>query len=116
MNKTKIQTKDDEIDNSSANKSFLAIFITTFTTVFLTELGDKTQIVTLLLTAQSRMPLIVFLGAACALICSSLISVILGRWLARLIPPQRLEYGAGALMVGIGLYLSIQAFQNLLAT
>ena len=88
---------------------FLMICSLTFSTVFLAELGDKTQIATLLLTAQSGKPIVVFLGAATALICSSLVGVLIGRWLARIMPPQRLEYMAGILMVGIGLLLGFQA-------
>ena len=114
MNKQKIISPNEGREPESINKSFLGVFITTFTTVFIAELGDKTQIATLLLTAQSNMPLIVFLGAASALICTSLIGVILGRWLAKIMPAERLEYAAGLLMVGIGLYLSLQASQNLL--
>ena len=93
----------------SDNKGFNAIFITTFSTVFLAELGDKTQIATLLLTANSGKPIIVFVGSALALICSSLVGVILGRGLAKIIPAERFEYLAGILMIGIGLLLGIQA-------
>ncbi len=84
-------------------------FITTFTTVFLAELGDKTQLAALLLSAQSGKPGVVFLGASLALICSSLVGVLLGRWLSKLMPPQQLERLAGILMVALGLWLGRQA-------
>ena len=61
---------------------FTTVLLTTFTTVFLAELGDKTQLATLLLSAQSGQPWVVFLGAALALISSSLVGVLVGRWLA----------------------------------
>ena len=41
----------------------LGIFASTFFTIFLAELGDKTQLTTLLLSAQSHAPWIVFAGA-----------------------------------------------------
>ena len=47
---------------------FATVLLTTFTTVFLAELGDKTQLATLLLSAQSGQPWLVFGGAALALI------------------------------------------------
>jgi putative Ca2+/H+ antiporter (TMEM165/GDT1 family) len=75
--------------------------LTTFTTVFLAELGDKTQLAALLLAAQSGRPAIVFVGASLALISSSLVGVLLGRWLAKVLPPQQLERLAGLLMVGL---------------
>ena len=81
----------------------------TFATVFLAELGDKTQLATLLLSAQSGRPLLVFIGSALALVASSLVGVLLGRWLAGWISPQRLELLAGSLMLLLGSLLGLQA-------
>jgi len=87
--------------------------LTTFTTVFLAELGDKTQLAALLLSAQSGRPVVVFVGASLALISSSLVGVLLGRWLAKVMPPQQLERLAGILMVALGLWLGRQAVLGL---
>jgi putative Ca2+/H+ antiporter (TMEM165/GDT1 family) len=97
--------------SSDADKagSFGAVFLTTFTTVFLAELGDKTQLAALLLSAESGRPVLVFVGASLALISSSLVGVLLGRWLSRVLPPQQLERLAGILMIGLGLWLGRQA-------
>jgi len=100
-------------DQASA-MSFTAVLLSTFTTVFVAELGDKTQLATLLLSAQSGQPWLVFVGAALALICSSLVGVLVGRWLSTILPPERLEKMAGLLMVGLGVWLGIQALQSLL--
>ena len=91
---------------------FGSVLVSAFTTVFLAELGDKTQLATLLLAAQSNQPLLVFSGAAIALVCSSLVGVILGRWFAALLPPERLEQMAGILMVSLGFWLGFQALQS----
>ena len=99
---------------SNKEVSFTTVMVTTFTTVFLAELGDKTQLATLLLSAQSGQPWVVFLGAAIALISASLVGVLVGRWLASILPPERLEKMAGVLMVGLGLWLGIQATQSLI--
>ena len=90
------------------------MFLATFSTVFLAELGDKTQLAALLLSAESGRPVIVFLGASLALISSSLVGVLLGRWLARFIPAQVLERLAGILMVALGLWLGRQAVLSFL--
>ena len=90
-----------------------AAFLTTFGTVFLAELGDKTQLAALLLSAQSGRPGLVFLGASLALISSSLVGVLLGRWLAQALPPRQLERLAGILMVALGLWLGRQAVLHL---
>ena len=93
---------------------FTTVLLTTFTTVFLAELGDKTQLATLLLSAQSGQPWLVFGGAALALICSSLVGVLVGRWLSTVMQPERLEQMAGLLMLGLGLWLGSQALQALI--
>jgi putative Ca2+/H+ antiporter (TMEM165/GDT1 family) len=93
--------------------AFLGALLTTFTTVFLAELGDKTQLAALLLSAQSGRPVLVFIGASLALISSSLVGVLLGRWLARLLPAHELERLAGLLMVGLSLWLGRQAVVQL---
>lgn len=93
---------------------FWAVFFTTFTTVFLAELGDKTQLAALLLSAESGRPVIVFIGASLALISSSLVGVVLGRWLSKVLPPQQLERLAGILMIGLGLWLGRQAAMTML--
>ena len=90
-----------------------AVFLTTATTVFLAELGDKTQLAALLLSAQSGQPAVVFVGASLALICSSLVGVVLGRWLSTVMPPHQLERAAGVLMVALGLWLGRQAVLQL---
>lgn len=95
---------------------FVAVMATTFTTVFLAEMGDKTQIATLLLSAQSGQTWLVFLGAALALIASSLVGVLVGRALANILPPDRLQKMAGTLMVALGLWLGFQATQSLIAS
>ena len=100
--------------SSKYSKGFFTVFATTFTTVFLAELGDKTQLATMLLTAQSGQPLIVFTGAASALICSSLVGVLIGRWLSKTMPPERFNYLAGILMVSIGLLLGIQSTHSMI--
>jgi Predicted membrane protein len=94
-------------------RAWFTAFLTTFTTVFLAELGDKTQLAALLLSAQSGRPVLVFVGASLALICSSLVGVLLGRWLARAMPPHQLERLAGLLMVALGLWLGRQAVVHL---
>jgi putative Ca2+/H+ antiporter (TMEM165/GDT1 family) len=96
------------------SSDFVAVAATTFTTVFLAELGDKTQLAALLLSAESGRPGVVFAGAALALICSSLAGVLLGRWLAAVLPAQRLERISGVLMVSLGLWLGGQATFGLL--
>ena len=96
-----------------ADSRWISVFLSTATTVFLAELGDKTQLAALLLSAQSGRPFTVLVGASLALICSSLVGVLLGRWLSTVMPAHQLERAAGVLMVALGLWLGRQAVLNL---
>jgi Ca2+/H+ antiporter, TMEM165/GDT1 family len=80
-------------------------FFSTFITIFLAEMGDKTQLATLLLSAQSRSPWIVFIGAGTALIATSLVGVLLGRYLAKVLSPKTLDIAAGMLLMAISILL-----------
>ena len=104
-----LQDKDNK-----AEKSFLSILITTFTTIFIAELGDKTQIATLMLSAESGRPIIVFLGSSLALISSSIVGVLIGKWLSKKISPSKFALFTGALMVIVSVFLAYDTFQNYL--
>lgn len=68
-------------------------------------MGDKTQLATLLMSAQSHAPWVVFTGAAAALIATSLLGVLVGCWLAKRLSPKTLETSAGALLLFISVML-----------
>jgi putative Ca2+/H+ antiporter (TMEM165/GDT1 family) len=77
-----------------------------FTTTFLAELGDKTQLATLVLASGSKSRLSVFLGSSAALVASSALAVLLGELVTRTVSPLWLQRGAGVLFIGLGaLYL-----------
>ena len=82
-------------------KNFWAVFSSTFITIFLAEMGDKTQLVTLLMSAESQAPWIVFLGAALALISTSLVGVLIGYWLSKKLSPQVLDLAVAVLLLFI---------------
>ncbi len=74
-----------------------------FVTVFLAELGDKTQLATLLFSADGRHhPLLVFIAAALALAASTAIAVTLGTMAERYLTLIPLKLIAGAGFIGIG--------------
>ena len=101
-----------ENEGNNIEKSFLSIFITTFTTIFIAELGDKTQIATLMLSAESGQPIVVFIGSSLALISSSIVGVLIGKWLSKKISPSKFELFTGILMVSISIYLAYDITNN----
>lgn len=77
---------------------------TTFLAVFLAELGDKTQLMTLTLAGSSAGKRTVFIGAASGLIASTLLAVLAGDAVARVVPIVWMRRGAGVLFISLGAY------------
>ena len=101
-----------ENEDKNEEKRFSSIFLTTFTTIFIAELGDKTQIATLMLSAESGMPAIVFIGSSIALISSSLVGVLIGKWLSNKISPSKFSFFTGLLMILISIFLAYDIIKN----
>lgn len=100
-----IKPPDSKLENSDQAQGPWREFLTAFITIFLAELGDKTQLATLLITAESQSPWVVFAGAAAALITTSLLGVLLGRWLASRLAPEVLRTATGASLLLISVLL-----------
>jgi putative Ca2+/H+ antiporter (TMEM165/GDT1 family) len=83
----------------------LKLLLTTFATIFLAELGDKTQLATLAFSAEGNSRLAVFIGSAGALVLTSLLGVVFGAAVAKLVPPNFIKIGAGVLFVILGLWM-----------
>lgn len=88
----------------------LQIAASTFVTIFLAELGDKTQFTTLLMSAESHSPWTVFAGAGLALISTSLLGVVVGCWLSKRVSPTTLERAAGMMLLVIAATLFWDVF------
>ncbi len=80
------------------------VFFLSLGTIFLAELGDKTQLAVFSLVSQSRAPWAVFLGASLGLALVTLVGVLWGGVLTKCIPPLYLRLGASFLFIGIGFY------------
>ncbi len=99
-------------DSPQKQQSAAVIFGTTFITIFLAEIGDKTQLSTLLMSAESHSPWMVFMGSAAALITTSLLGVLLGSWIANRLSPKTVEKSAGVMLLLISLMLFWDVFQR----
>lgn len=81
-----------------------------FVTVFLAELGDKTQLATLLFAAEQHVSKVgVFAASASALVLSSLLAVLVGAQLSTYLSPRLLKLIAGAGFVAIGIWVLLDA-------
>jgi putative Ca2+/H+ antiporter (TMEM165/GDT1 family) len=90
------------------------LMATTFGLVFLAELGDKTQLATFCLSADCEpgSAWSVFFGSAGALVLSSLLAVVCGAALSRLIPPDAIKIGAGLFFVVVGVWTLVSVFRT----
>ena len=81
------------------------IFLMTFGTIFVAELGDKTQLAAIMMTSKTKLPLSVFIGASLALCLVTLLGVLFGEALVAMIPHNVLKKGAALAFIAIGLWM-----------
>ncbi len=78
------------------------LFASTFVSIFVAEMGDKTQLATLSLASGGSSRWAVFAGSALALVATSAIAVIAGEAVSRVVPPIWLQRGAGVVFLVLG--------------
>jgi Ca2+/H+ antiporter, TMEM165/GDT1 family len=81
------------------------IFGTAFLTLFLAELGDKTQLAVITMTSSTESKMSVFLGASLALIAVTLLGVVFGGVLSQYIPTEWLQRIVAAAFIVIGVLM-----------
>jgi putative Ca2+/H+ antiporter (TMEM165/GDT1 family) len=81
------------------------LLLTTFGSVFLAELGDKTQLATLCFATGKNTFGPVFIGSSLALVTSSLLACLLGSALTKVLPIRWVHLGAGLVFIVIGALL-----------
>ena len=88
----------------------LKILVTVFAAIFIAELGDKTQLATMLFAADKEVSkLTVFIGASLALILASAIGVMAGGVVSHFISEKHLRYIAGVGFICIGIWTLLRA-------
>ena len=86
------------------------VFATIFAAVFIAELGDKTQLATMLFAADKEVSkLTVFMGASLALITASALGVLAGSLISEYVSEKHLNYIAGIGFILIGAWTLIKA-------
>lgn len=85
--------------------------LVTFAIIFFAELGDKTQLMVMSMSARSKSPQMVFFGAAAALVLSSLVAVLAGDLFLKAVPLRVVKVGTGIAFMGIGLILTIRSLR-----
>ena len=89
----------------------LKLIASTFLVIFLAELGDKTQISIFALASNRKAFLSVFIGAAGALLLTTLIAAALGSAIGRFVPEKVIKIAAGAVFLAFGVLTLYEAFK-----
>ena len=81
------------------------IFLSVFVTIFLAEIGDKTQLATILFSSDANASRwLVFLAASAALVLAAAIGVLVGAQLERFVSQKTLKLVAGLGFIGVGIW------------
>lgn len=84
------------------------LFLATFGTVFVAELGDKTQLATLALAGDSKKPWVVFAASSAALIAAAALGAAAGGLLGKWLPEIWIRRGAALLFFAAGTWLILR--------
>ena len=83
----------------------LRAFFTVFLTIFLAEVGDKTQLATILFASEAKTSKwLIFAAAALALVLAAAIGVLVGAQIERFVSPRTLKMVAGVGFIAIGIW------------
>ena len=86
------------------------VFLTVFGAIFIAELGDKTQLATMMFAADKQVSKwVVFAGASAALVTASAIGVLAGNLLSQYMDEKVMSYVAGSVFVLIGVFILVRA-------
>jgi putative Ca2+/H+ antiporter (TMEM165/GDT1 family) len=100
------EEKEEKIETKQDQSPFWIIF----SSFFIAELGDKTQLATLTLCAQYGSPILVWLGATLGMVGINLIAALFGRWMKHLIPEKAIKWAGAILFIGFGVATLVGLF------
>ncbi len=81
------------------------VFWLAFSTIFLAEVADKTQLAVLGLVSKTKLPFEIFLGTMLAFLLATLIAVLFGEMIVKFIPQNILRYATATIFVIIGILI-----------
>lgn len=81
------------------------IFWMAFTTLFLAEIGDKTQLAVIAMTAKTKGFVSIFLGASLALVVVTLLGVLVGSFITEYVPVEWVQRVVAVIFIGVGVLM-----------
>jgi putative Ca2+/H+ antiporter (TMEM165/GDT1 family) len=83
------------------------ILMVTFITIFLAELGDKTQLAAIMMSSKTKSPISVYIGAMVAFAVITLLAVIVGAGITRYVPMHVIKNLSAASFIIIGILILV---------
>lgn len=102
--------RGDKIDDDDKKKNKFGPVVTVAIAFFLAEMGDKTQLMTIAISADSKMPLFILAGTTTGMLIADGLGILGGAWMAKHIPEKYIKWGAGIIFIFFGvltLYKSV---------
>jgi Predicted membrane protein len=94
--------RGDKIDDDGKKKNKFGPVVTVAIAFFLAEMGDKTQLMTIAISADSKWPLLILAGTTTGMLIADGIGIIGGAWMAKFIPDKYIKWGAGVIFIFFG--------------
>lgn len=94
--------RGDKIDEESEKKHKFGPIITVAVAFFLAEMGDKTQLMTIAISAESHQPIFILIGTTVGMLIADGIGIIGGAWMGRHIPEIYIKWVAGVIFMFFG--------------
>ncbi|AEH45878.1 protein of unknown function UPF0016 [Thermodesulfatator indicus DSM 15286] len=88
----------------------MKLFLTVFLTIFLAEIGDKTQLATLMFSAQNKSKFLIFLAASSALVAAAGLGVLAGAVIQNYLPLKYIRLAGGFLFIVLGILMLVGKF------
>jgi len=94
--------RGDKIDEDEKKKQKFGPVITVAIAFFLAEMGDKTQLMTIAISAKSSFPVFVLMGSTLGMLIADGIGILGGAWMCKHVPEKYIKWGAGLIFIFFG--------------
>ncbi|MFT4144530.1 MAG: TMEM165/GDT1 family protein [Mobilitalea sp.] len=94
--------RGDKLDDEGQKKIKFGPVVTVAIAFFLAEMGDKTQLMTITISAESNFPLLVLMGTTAGMLVADGIGILGGAWMCRHVPDRYIKWGAGIIFLFFG--------------
>lgn len=94
--------RGDKIDEEGEKKNRFGPIVTVAIAFFLAEMGDKTQLMTITISADSSQPIFILMGTTAGMLIADGIGIVGGAWMGKHIPEKLIKWAAGLIFILFG--------------